>query len=105
MRFRYIVSLLFLFSGIFMAGSCKPAKKELLPIRYNGSYNRDFNDLNDAHLSAALDIGVQPLADRDEAEHVKKKLKEIKSNKHIELEELTHSVPFLVIPENIFKTV
>ncbi|MCC8145742.1 MAG: DUF5715 family protein [Bacteroidales bacterium] len=73
-------------------------EKELKPIRYIGNYNKDFNDLNDLHLSAAHKIGIQPVADRDEAEHMKKQLKEIKSCKYYEVDELTHSIPF-VVPE------
>ena len=33
--------------------SCKEKRGELKKIWYNGSYNRDFNDLNDVHLSVA----------------------------------------------------
>ena len=29
--------------------SCKEKRGELKKIWYNGSYNRDFNDLNDVH--------------------------------------------------------
>ena len=34
--------------------SCKEKRGELKKIWYNGSYNRDFNDLNDVHLSVGL---------------------------------------------------
>lgn len=67
-------------------------------IRYMGSYNRDFNDLNEVHLLEAQRVGVKPLASREAAEHATKKMVEIKSNKVYEVEELTYSIPFL-IPE------
>lgn len=38
--------------------SCKEKRGELKKIWYNGSYNRDFNDLNDVHLSVAKKIGI-----------------------------------------------
>ncbi|MDR3062441.1 MAG: DUF5715 family protein [Dysgonamonadaceae bacterium] len=63
---------------------------------YNGSYNRDFNDLNDLHLMAAKKIGINPPATRDEIEKIKKELREIKSSKTYEVEELKHSIPYLV---------
>lgn len=40
--------------------SCKEKRGELKKIWYNGSYNRDFNDLNDVHLSVAKKIGIEP---------------------------------------------
>jgi len=77
--------------------SCSNEKeKKLKPIHYNGSYNNDFNDLNDLHLDATSKIGINPLENREEAEKVKKKLIEIKSTKNYEIEELTHSIPFVV---------
>ena len=75
--------------------SCK--KEEMVkPIRFNGSYNRDFNELNALHLQSAKALGITPVADRDAAEKMKKKLKEVKPNKYYEVEDLTHSIPFLV---------
>ncbi len=85
------VVLLFNFSSCKKEGIVKP-------IRFNGSYNRDFNDLNDAHLKSAKTLGIEPVADRDAAEKKKSKLKEVKSNQNYEVEDLTHSIPFLVSP-------
>ena len=42
--------------------SCKEKRGELKKIWYNGSYNRDFNDLNDVHLSVAKKIGIEPVS-------------------------------------------
>lgn len=76
--------------------SCKEKRGELRRIWYNGSYNRDFNDLNDLHIAAASRIGIKPVSSREAAEHASKKMVEVKTNKYYEVEELTHSIPFLV---------
>lgn len=89
-----ISTLFFLFCLLFGTISCK--KAEIRPIRFVGDYNRDFNDLNDLHLSAAHRIGIVPLESREGIGQQKKMLKEISSNKYYELDELTHSIPWLV---------
>ena len=81
---------------IVLCPSCKEKRGELKPIWFNGSYNRDFNDLNAVHLEAAGALGVDPVSSREEAEHASKKMVEIKTNKYYEVEELTHSIPYLV---------
>lgn len=83
-----------------MCMSCGKTEKrgELKRIWYNGSYNRDFNDLNDVHIAEAKRIGIRPASDRDEAEKLKKKMKEIASNDYYEVEKLTHSIPYLIPP-------
>jgi len=76
--------------------SCKEKRGELKKIWYSGSYNRDFNDLNDLHIQAATSIGIKPVSSREEAEHASKKMKEVKTNQYYEVEKLTHSIPYLV---------
>lgn len=88
--------LLLLFTTLIISSGCKEKRGELRRIWYNGSYNRDFNDLNELHLNAASAIGIQPISSREEAKDASKKMVEIKSNKYYEIEELTHSIPFLV---------
>ena len=91
------IQLLCLFATImFVALSCKEQRGELKPIRYIGSYNRDFNDMNDLHLKAAREIGINPISSREEASKASKKMQEISTNKYYEVETLTHSIPFLV---------
>ncbi len=92
---RITVCLAICFSCLFYACD-KKEREPLKSIRYIGSYNRDFNDLNEAHLGAAGAIGVSPVTSRDEAEHLKKKLKEVKNCDCYEVEELKHSIPYLV---------
>jgi len=94
MRILLILSL-----GMFVMVSfsnCKEKRGELKRIWYNGSYNRDFNDLNDLHISAAKKIGIEPVASREEAEESSRKMQEITSNEYYEVEDLSHSIPYLV---------
>jgi len=88
-----LVAILFL--GISCSG-CMEKRGELKRIWYKGSYNRDFNDLNALHLDAASKLGIEPVSSREEAEHATKKMIEIGTNKYYEVEELTHSIPYLV---------
>ena len=92
----HLLLLALIVSGATAFSSCKGKRGEMKPIRYTGSYNRDFNDLNDLHLAAARKIGIKPVASRKEAKRMASKLVEIKSNDDYEVEDLTHSIPFLV---------
>ena len=47
--------------------ACKEERGELKRIWYDGSYNRDFNDLNDVHLAIAQEIGNEPVSSREAA--------------------------------------
>lgn len=90
-------SVLFLVGVLFVAVvSCKEKRGELKPIRYTGSYNRDFNDLNDKHIAAATKIGIKPVASGEDAKRATRKMTEITTNAYYEVEDLTHSIPFLV---------
>ena len=96
MKFYKYPVIAVLFSVALISFLSCSEEKELKPIHYKGSYTRDFNDLNDLHLQAAKKIGITPPSTRDEVEKIKKKLTEIKSCKTYEVEELTHSIPYLV---------
>lgn len=88
-----------LFVALLSCSNDKPGKAmNVQPILYKGSYNNDFNDLNEKHLAAAVAIGVEPVQNRDEAEKMKRTLKEIETNKLYVVEPLTHSIPFVVPP-------
>lgn len=84
----------------FSSCNKKERRGELKRIWYSGSYNRDFKDLNDLHLAEAERIGIKPAATREEAEDTKKEMEEIKTNEYYEVEELRHSIPYL-IPEAV----
>lgn len=85
-----------LFMVLIAGFSCSEKRGELKPIRYIGIYNKDFNDLNDKHLEAAKKIGIKPVSSREEATHATRSMREISTNEYYEVEELTHSIPFLV---------
>lgn len=57
---------------------------------------KDFNDINDTQLAAAIKLGITPIETRDDLEKVKSKLVELKDTKYYVVDELTHSVPYLV---------
>ena len=76
--------------------SCKEERGPLKRIWYSGSYNRDFNDLNDVQLEMAKKIGIKPATTREEAEEVKHEMEELKTNEYYEVEEHTHSIPYLI---------
>lgn len=67
------------------------------PFQYTGSFNRDFNDLNDVQLESAMRIGINPVSTREQLSQFTK-LQDISHITTIQLDELTHSSP-LLIPE------
>ena len=60
------------------------------------SYKRSFDDLNAVQLKSAKAIGISPVASREEAEKLKKKLVEIGPCDYYDMDSLTHSIPYLV---------
>ena len=67
------------------------------PVRiWDVQFAREFNDLNDTQLAVAQAIGVPPVADREAAEKMKKKLVEITDNDLYVVADLTHSIPYLI---------
>lgn len=60
-------------------------------------YSEKFRDLNAQHLAAAQAIGLSHRpANRDEAAKMRKELTLISTNKNYIVEDLTHSIPYLV---------
>ncbi|MCQ2345530.1 MAG: DUF5715 family protein [Paludibacteraceae bacterium] len=63
----------------------------------NIRYSEKFRDNQHKHIKAAQSIGLSnPPADREDAERLHNRLDYISTNKHYVVEELTHSVPYLV---------
>ena len=91
-----VIGLCGLLVSLLVFQACKEKRGELKKIWYNGSYNRDFNDLNPVHLAEAQKIGIEPVPSREAAEHASRKMEEIETNAYYEVEELTHSIPYLV---------
>jgi hypothetical protein len=84
---------------LLLLGSCKEKSMKMNDphnIRGVVSYNREFNDLNETQLKVAQAIGIPIIADRDAAEHMKKKLTEITDCEAYTIDSLTHSIPFLI---------
>ena len=60
------------------------------------NYQVLFNDKNNRHLDSAKKLGIKkPLKNRSEAEGVKGRLVNIKSNRHYKIDRLTYSIPYL----------
>lgn len=60
------------------------------------SYKRSFGDLNDLHLSSAMQVGIPPLSSREEIKLLGNRLVEVKDNELYSMDSLTHSLPYLV---------
>ena len=75
----------------------KFALKEKHP-RRTMHLSKDFNDINDTQLAAAMRLGIRPCASREEFEGLLKagKLVPLESCKYYKLDRLTHSVAYLV---------
>ena len=82
------------------SGSEEQAIQEDHLVVYPGrtfSYKLKFNDLHAKQHAVASTIGLpRPPQDRDDAVSMRKQLVEIKSNENYIVEELTHSVPYLI---------
>lgn len=64
--------------------------------RYFSNYQRTFNDMNDRHLKAARQLGIRPINTDNDFRQQKGRLKEIRSCRYYEVDNLTHSIPYLV---------
>lgn len=77
--------------------SAEPTVKNERKNRFLGNYNREFNDLHDLHLTAALVNGVQPIALRSDTIVLQDSLLRLPDDLELfKLYDLTHSIPFLV---------
>lgn len=81
---------------ILLVWACEESKEDKKPFVYFKNYQRTFNDLNDKHLAAAKRWGITPLSSLGDLEEVNRGLKEIKSCKLFQIDDLTHSAPYLV---------
>lgn len=80
-------------------GNDKPAADTHL-VAYPGrtfSYKQQFNDNQSRQIRAAQALGLAaPLRDREEAQHKRRYLREVRSCNNFIVDDLTHSVPYLV---------
>lgn len=63
---------------------------------FKGTYGREFKDLNNVHLISAVNIGIEPITDIPSVWEINRPLSKIKSCKEYYVDELTHSLPYLV---------
>ena len=90
---------------IFLTCGCGGKKKQG-EFRYFRNYQRTFNDLNDKHLKAARQWGIQPVTSDELLEEQMGKLDKIGSCRYYQVDELTHSIPYLVPrAEKLLKTI
>lgn len=78
----------------------QPRQEDKTEVRYRGrtfSYKHKFNDLNARHLKAARKLGLNTAPQtREAARGMKGQLRKVETNGYYVVEELTHSVPYLV---------
>lgn len=97
MSFSKIAAFILILVPMAFFPSCTKSRRgPLKHIGYVGSYNRDFDDKNELHLQAAKENGIAPLNSRADAEKMKSRLKEMKTDKNYEIGKLRNSIPFLV---------
>lgn len=98
----FLLPFLITFCGKGKAETVEVVKDALgIPLerkqRFSGNYNREFNDLQDAHLSAAIANGISPMSLRDDTLKLKKELVRLPDELELyKMYDLTHSIPFLV---------
>ena len=68
---------------------------------FKGSYGREFKDLNDVHLNSAMSIGFEPIEDIASVWEINRPIEKISSCKEYFVDELTHSLPYLVTDASI----
>ncbi len=73
-------------------GGC--VKMKIYPI--GGSFGRVFNDLNQVHVDEAKKLGIAPIESPRSAWRIKRPIKRIESCGEYFVDNLTHSVPYLV---------
>ncbi|MCQ4903289.1 DUF5715 family protein [Odoribacter splanchnicus] len=100
-----ILKYIFIGLLIFLTCGCGGKKKQG-EFRYFRNYQRTFNDLNDKHLKAAQQWGIQPVTSDELLEEQMGKLDKIGSCRYYQVDELTHSIPYLVPrAEKLLKTI
>ena len=83
-------------AGLWLAVGSGCGRKEREPFVYFTGFQRTFNDMNGRHLEAARALGIEPLAGEEEVRRASRRLYEVESCGAYVVEELTHSLPYLV---------
>ena len=88
----------------FSARSCIQERRWLAlgpvenhPVRiWDVKFAKEFNDMNDVQLKVAQAIGIEPVADREDAEKRKSQLVKLEDTDTYVIDSLTHSIPYLI---------
>ncbi|NLZ95721.1 MAG: hypothetical protein GX921_07860 [Bacteroidales bacterium] len=73
------------------------AEAKVRKARFLGNYNREFNDFNDLHMSAAVKNGITPLETRADTVHQMDMLVRLPDELDLYRQyDITHSIPYLV---------
>lgn len=91
----WFVKNIWLLLVVGMLTGCGGEKKQG-NFRYFRNYQSTFRDLNDRHLAAARQWGIKPVQSEEDLEAQMGKLEEVSSCRLYEVDELTHSLPYLV---------
>ena len=83
-------------NGEYVATADTTVVMHRLKVRPIGSYSRTFNDVNAEHLAVARSIGIKPISSLYDAYNLNKPIMRISTCNDFHLDELTHSVPYLV---------
>lgn len=89
------IKIIVIFFVCVVIAGCGGDKKQE-NFRYFTNYSRTFSDLNDRHLASARKWGITPVRNSDDLKKLKGRLEEVKSCRLYEVDELTHSKPYLV---------
>ena len=104
MRSLYLLPLIFILFASCGSSSKEETKKDdenggeqKKYARFNGNYNKTFNDLQDVHLAAAEKNGIGPLDTRADTATYMSQLVRIPNELDIyKVDELKYSMPYLV---------
>lgn len=91
-----LIRIIIILLGLGILSGCGGRKKKPDNFRYFQNYQATFRDLNDKHVSAARRWGIKPVQSKDELESQADKLEKIGSCRWYEIDDLTHSLPYLV---------
>lgn len=79
-----------------MCVACSCSEKKKGEFRYFRNFQRTFNDMNARHLKAAKEWGIAPIKREEDFEDRLRMMEKIESCRYYEVDELTHSLPYLV---------
>lgn len=91
-----IVKIIVLLVCTGLLSGCGNKQKKQENFRYFRNYQATFRDLNDKHVDAARRWGIKPIHSEEELGQQMKKLVKISACRWYEIDDLTHSLPYLV---------